>query len=129
MKEKTINGKPAEFYSEVQSNLVMNNGEVTLGTVKPQASADMFYSTPSDLPNEPRKVGQIHLHNQASDGKWGYKIGSSISGGGNFVGGPSFSDQNYAGTNTNGVRNVVVDSKNIYLINGNKEQMITIPRK
>ncbi|HYM95063.1 MAG TPA: hypothetical protein VET23_13040, partial [Chitinophagaceae bacterium] len=89
----------------------------------------MFISHPDNLPNEPGKVAHIHLHNLVGNGTWGYKIGGSITGGGTFTGGPSNADQTYAGTNTNGIRNVVVDNKTIYLINGNKDQTIPIPRK
>jgi hypothetical protein len=40
------------------------------------------------------------------------------SGGGRFAAGPSSADQSRARANRNGIRNVVVDKQNVYLING-----------
>jgi hypothetical protein len=115
---KKINGKPGEFYSEVQAN--------TLGAVK-QVSGDMFSSDPTKLADETGKASNIHLHNFAEDGTWEYRIKNSfITGGGTFSGGPSGNDQIYSAGNPNGIRNVVVDSKAVYLINGDKDAMIII---
>ena len=47
----------------------------------------------------------------------------------NFTPGPSKDDQENSRKNAGGVRNVVVDSKNVYLINGNSKQTIKIPRR
>jgi hypothetical protein len=54
------------------------------------------------------------------------KYGSGV---GNFTVGPSPGDRNHESENKGGIRNVAVDQRNLYLINGRSEQTITIPRK
>jgi hypothetical protein len=53
----------------------------------------------------------------------------SIYEGGSFPPGPSPDDRAHARKNVNGVRNVVIDSKYIYLVNGNIDEEIKIERK
>lgn len=127
MTEFKINEKPTKLYAEVMGNLVMKNGIVTVGEGK-SSTGDLVGSDPNQLPAEKGAVGHIHTHPVASDVTLTYmKRGSSD--GGRFRAGPSPDDRKEADKNKNGVRNVVVDQKNVYLINGQSSQTVIIPRR
>jgi RHS repeat-associated protein len=121
-----LNGKPAKLYAEVQTNLIFKGGLVTAGK-NTQSKGDMTYAHPSDLPIENNQAGHMHLHPVAVPTILTYRIGSFYSGG-SFPSGPSSDDRAHARKNNNGVRNVVIDSKYIYLINGNINETIKIER-
>ncbi len=122
-----INGKPTKLYAEVMGNLVMKDGVVTMGKGK-SSDGDLIGSDPDKLPAEQGKVGHIHTHPVAADATLTYTQGT-LATGGSFRAGPSPRDRQEADKNKNGVRNVVVDSKNVYLINGWASQTVTIPRR
>lgn len=128
MSDIRLNGKPAKLYAEVQGNLVMKDGMITVGKEK-QSAGDMTHAFPSDLPWETGKVGHIHTHPLAVPTTLDYRRGNFYSGGIFPTPGPSGADHTRAGNNKGGVRNVVVDSKNVYLINGNSSQTIKISRR
>jgi hypothetical protein len=132
MTDIKLNDKPAKLYAEVQGNLVMKNGIVTVGKGK-NSSGDMTGGFPSDLPDEPYKVSHIHTHPIWKKTKFSYKRGG-LPGGGDFPRpGPSGmdGDRGYAGRNVDrhGVRTVVVDANNVYIINGWADQDVIIKRK
>jgi RHS repeat-associated protein len=127
MTDIKINGKPTKLYAEVMGNLVMKNGVVTVGNGK-STTGDLVSSDPDKLPSETGKVGNIHTHPVAANATLQYKT-SSGSGGGSFRAGPSPDDRQVAGRNSDGVRNVVVDQKNVYLINRWSGETVTIPKR
>jgi RHS repeat-associated protein len=127
MSKIEMNGKPIKLNAEVMGNLVIKDGVVTIGKGK-SSSGDLVSSDPDKLPAEPGKVGHIHTHPVATDANLSYTIGP-VSTGGSLRAGPSPADRQEANKNKNGIRNVVVDSKNVYLINGRSSQTVTIPRR
>lgn len=82
------------------------------------------------IPIEGSKPPILHLHQFPDDGQIDFKY-KSFNGGGSIVvsGGPSGQDRTNASGNKNGIRDVVIDAKFIYLINGNSSQDIKIPRQ
>jgi len=128
----TLDGKPAKLYAEVEGNLVIKDGVVTAGTAT-NSAGDMTFGYPMNIPMEPNTVGNIHTHPVATNATLSWSTGPGDRSSGTFTAGPSGigGDQSQAGSNMtdHGVRNVVVDQKNIYLINGNGSQTITIPKK
>lgn len=131
MSDIKIDGKSTKLYAEVMGNLVLKDGKVTVGTGK-ASSGDFRSSYFSELPGEANKVGDIHTHPVAQDGNLSYTINAgnfTQMGGGKLTAGPSGADHTHAGSNSNGARNVVVDSKYIYIINSNSNQTIKILRK
>lgn len=127
MTDIKINGKPTKLNAEVMGNLVMKDGIVTVGKGK-SSTGDLVGSDPDKLPQEQGKVGHIHTHPVATDATLTYMKRGSLDGG-TFRVGPSPADRSEAGKNKGGVRNVVVDQRNVYLINGWSSQTITIPRR
>jgi RHS repeat-associated protein len=131
-----LNGKKSKLYAEVEGNIVMKNGKLTVGSGK-HSIGDMTYDFPSNLPNEPGKKSHIHLHPIAEDSKLTYSFPDAMGRGrsqgtGYLKAGPSGAkgDQDQARINmqNNGARTVVVDAKYVYLINGTSNQTIKIPR-
>jgi len=126
-----IDGRPAKVYAEVAANLIRKDGMIVVGNAT-YSQGDMARVDPWWVPMEPNMVGDIHLHpvwNNAT-------LSFTPPGGGTsnrvFHQGPSYDDSGddaFAGRNMekNGVRNVVVDAKYIYLING-QHQTIQIRR-
>jgi RHS repeat-associated protein len=122
-----INGKPTKLNAEVMGNLVMKDGVVTVGQGK-SSTGDLVSSDPNKLPQEQGKVGHIHTHPVATDASLSYTRGG-VTSGGSFRAGPSPADRQEADKNKGGIRNVVVDQKNVYLINGWSNQTVIIPRR
>jgi RHS repeat-associated protein len=128
----TLDGKQTKLYAEVEGNLVMKDGVVTVGAAT-ATSGDMTFANPNETPLEPNTVGNIHTHPVATNTTLSWSTGPGNNSSGDFKAGPSGfggdQDRGFQNMQTHGVRNVVVDEKNIYLINGYTNQTITIPRK
>jgi RHS repeat-associated protein len=115
-----INNKPVKLFSEVGTRMNVQNGTVSAGDDK-YTDHDLQHVT---FPFNAGKFPTLHLHQFSSDHTIDYKYGALF-----FEGGPSGKDRNVADANKDGIRNVVVDDKFIYLINGNASQDIKIPRQ
>jgi len=123
-----INGKlvkDGKLYAEAVGNLVLKDGVVTTGKNQVKSDNEFTASTPGAVGNEPNKVGSIHTHPTDKT----IQIYNDYGHGGSAEGGkPSPEDHTYYRQNDKGVRHVAVDSKNIYIYNGNSSQTITIPK-
>jgi hypothetical protein len=123
-----LNGKEVKsLNAEVISNLVMKNGIATVGTATPGTDEDVTHASPDKTNNNERGIGEhIHIHPYRNDvinlvhmGGWNdFKIEV----------GPSPADYSGAPNPEWTTRNVVVDSKSIYLINSNSTQTIQIKK-
>ena len=142
IKAKTINDRPVSGYSltvdgkpvqslraEVVSRLIIRGGEITTGSAKPATNEDVAYADPSKANIEVNSSGtHIHLHPYYKsviglDDRYGIYEGI-------IGGGPSEADYRSSPTSYSysTIRNVVVDSRAIYLINSNSDQTITLPK-
>jgi RHS repeat-associated protein len=120
-----MNGQPvgrSRLYAEQQANLIMKDGVVTVGIGR-ESKNDMLYSDPRDLPDERGKVGNIHTHPISEHTDFQYTRGGR-SAGGTFEGGPSPADQHESHRSENTAGVVVVDNKNITIVNPNGKDII-----
>jgi hypothetical protein len=127
-KDFKVNNKPVKLFSEVGTRMNVANGTVIAGN-------DQYTNNDLraiDIPFSGSKPPLLHLHQFAGDDQLDFKY-KAFNGTGSykFTGGPSGSggDQDVAAKNKNGIRDVLVDEKFIYLINGNSNQDIKIPRQ
>ncbi|OQP46215.1 hypothetical protein A4R26_32115 [Niastella populi] len=133
MKNPTFNGKPVSkqflksLNAEMLGNLVLKDGKVTVGTGR-HSDNDLVKNSPGSLPYEEGKVAHIHNHPPMKPFSITWEVGafnatSGVSG--SPGAGPSSADYSQSSGNTP-YRNVVVDQKNIYFINGS--QTVKHPR-
>jgi hypothetical protein len=126
--------------SEVTTNTVLNGGVVSMGKNEPKITYNLLSSWPV-VDYEPGKTGTAHLHPfyktvhliitdnngvVTFDPKGGHPSGIPSDGKPGDI--QEHRTQDRFGQVLNGVRSIMVDEKNIYLYNGNADQIITIPR-
>jgi RHS repeat-associated protein len=125
-----VDGKTVQsLRAEVVSSLVIGNGVITTGSAKPATSEDVTHADPAKTNMEKNISGtHIHLHPY-------YKSVISLQDRFGFVdirigSGPSIDDYRTSPSAYiySTERNVVVDSRAIYLINSNSDQTITLPK-
>lgn len=133
-----VNGKiNNNLHAEASGNTVLKDGVVTVGN-SPAVSTGSLISSPGAGPpdcaaHEPNRTGHIHLH--PTDGEMDVRAEDNQGRGSVHIRGgtpsPTDIDQHqrdyehrYA---DNGVRSIMVDSKNIYLYNSRNTQTIVIP--
>lgn len=132
MKNTTFNGKPVSkqflksLNAEMLGNLVLKDGKVTVGTGR-HSDKDLVKNSPGSLPYEEGKVGHIHDHPPMKPFSitWEGAFNATSGVSGSPGAGPSSADYSQSSGNTP-YRNVVVDQKNIYFINGS--QTVKHPR-
>lgn len=135
MQNPTYNGKSVTknflkgLDAEMLGNLVFKNGRVTVGTGR-HTDNDLVSNSPGSLPFEEGKVAHIHNHQLIGRFSVGWDISSGIIRRsriveGNPGAGPSSPDYSSSVRNTR-YRNVVVDNKYVYFINGT--QTVKHPR-
>ena len=131
-----IDGKPAStsmLHSEVVGNLVLKNGIVTLGNNAPVPLGDVTGGDPDRSGDEFGKVAGIHTHPTSTTQTIDFdvKAGPFISGHlfTLYGGTPSSADYSNAGRIATEYRQVLVDSKYIYLYNSDAKETIKIPRQ
>ena len=133
MKNPTFNDKSVSkqflksLNAEMLGNLVLKDGKVTVGTGR-HSDNDLVKNSPGSLPYEEGKVAHIHNHPPMKPFRIAWEVGafnatSGVSG--SPGAGPSSADYSQSSGNTT-YRNVVVDQKNIYFINGS--QTVKHPR-
>jgi RHS repeat-associated protein len=124
----TVDGKLIsgdKVYAEAAANLVLKDGVVTTGKNPAKSSFDVVGTDPDIAGKESNKVGVIHTHPTDRNMQMSNEYGFGINGEG---GRPSPTDHKFYRDHNSGSRHVVVDSKNIYIYNGDSNQTITIPR-
>jgi RHS repeat-associated protein len=133
----TVDGKAVannSLKAEAVGNTVLKDGVVTIGDNPATSSGNMVSSDSRGPGDEPGRAGGIHLHPTAADMNVQVQDGFSIQGVNIHGGAPSPGDHKEhtrafkQGEATNGVRSIMVDSKNIYLYNSSPNQTIKIPR-
>jgi hypothetical protein len=119
--------------AETSADLVRKNGKITVGNLR-RPNSELLQTWPPDNMGTQEGFTGAHIHthpNIRSNGAytWGSGIGAQTR---NVYAsdGPSAGDQSTTGENIrfSNIRNVVADRNYIYLINGNDNQTIKIPR-
>jgi len=142
----SIDGKPvaqSSLKAEATANTVLKDGVVSIGN-NPPVTANNMTGSPSNAGEEPGRVGSAHIHPvsqettidvSSSVGSFSQSSVYSIHGGhpSGIPGEPAGDYQEHTRAfqtkqATDGVRSIMVDSKNIYLYNSSPNQTITIPR-